>query len=108
MHMNLKTALGGIALASALTGASAAAVAAEPIAWDTDGDGMLEYAEWDTNYDYDPIYALWDTDKSGSLSNEEFGTGLFNSYDADGDGKLNKEEYAHFMDDAGDDGWLDI
>ena len=54
MQTNLKKILGRIALASAFAGASTAAVA-DWEAWDTDGDGLIEYTEWDTNYDYDPI-----------------------------------------------------
>jgi len=107
MQTNLKKILGRIALASAFAGASTAAVA-DWEAWDTDGDGLIEYTEWDTNYDYDPIYTSWDTDEDGLLSDDEWDTGLFNAYDADGDGVWNEDENAHFMDDAGDEGWLDV
>ncbi|MEH6671905.1 hypothetical protein [Halopseudomonas sp.] len=107
MKMNWQKVLGGIALASALAGASATA-SADYEAWDTDGDGFIEYSEWDAGYDYDPLYTTWDTDGDGMLTDDEWGTGLYNSYDADNDGVWSEEENAHFMDDAGEEGWLDM
>ncbi len=48
------------------------------------------------------------SDGDGSLTEDEFNTGVFNSYDDDGDGMLNEEEFATFSDDAGDEGFWDV
>lgn len=109
-NTNWQKVLGGIALASALVGGSAATYAADMDfnEWDADNSGVLDYNEWDTGFDNDSLYTDWDANDDGLLDNNEYGEGIYNSYDMDGDGSWNEEEYNTFQDDAGDGGWLDV
>ncbi|HDZ56059.1 MAG TPA: hypothetical protein ENI17_04530 [Pseudomonas xinjiangensis] len=112
MNTNMKwqKVLGGIALATALAGASATTYAADMDfgGWDTNSSGIVEYNEWGTAYDNDGMFTDWDGDSDGVLSNDEYDRGLYNSYDADGSGDWNEDEFKTFQDDAGDGGWLDV
>lgn len=64
--------LGGIALASALAGASS----------------TVSAQDWD--------FTAWDTDGDGMLTDEEWGVGVYDIYDVDDDGLLDDDEYATF------------
>lgn len=107
MKMKWQKALGGIALASLLVGASAGAFAQDRDydTWDTDRSGGVDYNEWSNNYDYNSTYSNWDTDRDGALTSDEWGQGMYNTYDRDRDGMLSEEEYDRFDRDTRDDGW---
>lgn len=112
MNTNMKwqKVVGGIALASALVGGSAATYAADIDfgGWDSNDSGVVEYNEWNSSFENDDLFADWDANEDGILSNDEYNQGLFNSYDTDGSGDWNEEEYNAFTDDTGDEGWLDV
>ncbi len=110
MNTKWQTALGGIALATALAGGSAMTYAADMDykTWDADKSGSVDYNEWDSGFNSKEHFSRWDTDKNGSLSDKEYGEGLYHSYDRDKSGDLNEDEYNRFRDDAGDEGWLDV
>ncbi len=109
MTNKLHTMLGGIALATAMTASAPAfAEVGDFGVWDKDNSGVVTMGEWDTGFDNDALFTSWDSDKDGMLSNNEYGQGLYDAYDADDSGDWNETEYNAFYDDAGDGGWLDI
>jgi len=109
MKTTWQTALGGIALATSF-GISAPAFAeiGDFNEWDQDQSGVVEFNEWDAGFNDENTLTSWDSDSDGMLSNNEFGEGVFESYDADNSGDWNDEEYRAFSDDAGDGGYLDV
>jgi hypothetical protein len=108
------------------TGAVVAALCAAPalaqIDWDTDGDGMWSETEFTESFEEfgnldasgdsvltedefegyggDGDLAGMDIDASGDLSEEEFESGVFSDYDADGSGVWEAEEQTAFGDDG--------
>jgi hypothetical protein len=66
--------------------------------WDTDGDTYLSEDEYNTAYSnyswYTPtLYGDWDVNDDNLLDENEWNDGLFNTWDADDDTYLTREEY---------------
>ena len=77
--------------------------------WDADQDKFVNEEEWEsgvTNYwvAYDigeyGAFSSWDSDVHGKISEAEFQERIFEFYDKDGDGYLNKEEYQSWFSDV--------
>ncbi len=63
---------------------------------DHGNDLQLSQAEFDNTFGRD-LFAAWDTDSNRNIDEDEFYRGVFDLFDADGDGTLSLSEY--------DDGW---
>lgn len=104
MKSDWQTVLGGIALTSAM--AVAVPLHAQELdAWDTDQSGTLDFNEWNTGWMEN---SSWDQDGDGLISDQEYGQGIFDTYDANDDQFWDDSERQLFEDDAGEGGWLDM
>lgn len=111
--------------------ASSGALAQEELGfddWDTDASGAIEEQEWNAGLEENGVFGGWDandddildenewnetglgvgfgdweTDGEAGLTEDEFGTGLYQEYDADGDGAWSEEEWGE----AEELGWFD-
>ena len=54
------------------------------------------------------MFSRWDSDRDGVLTNDEYGQGVYNTYDRDKSGDWNEDEYNRFRDDSDNEGWLDL
>ncbi|WP_421684086.1 hypothetical protein HKW98_06630 [Stutzerimonas urumqiensis] len=108
MKTNWQTILGGVTLAATMAISAPVMAEAEFDEWDADNSGVLNFSEWDAGFNDENLMTGWDSDKDGMLSNDEYSQGIYNSYDADGSGDWNEEEYNGFADDSGDGGVLDV
>ena len=67
---------------------------------DANEDGILDAEEFQTRWSEEgERWGNLDEDKSGELSQEEFGTAAFDAYDEDDDGAWSGEERQEFEDD---------
>ena len=110
MNIKWQKTVGGLAVAAALAGGSVMAYAADMDynAWDADRSGSVDYNEWGTRFDNDGMFSRWDADRDGVLTNDEYGQGVYNTYDRDKSGDWNEDEYNRFRDDSDNEGWLDL
>ncbi len=60
--------------------------------WDTNQDTVLDQAEYGTAYGENAWFSERDLDSDGFLSEDEYTTGLYGSYDRDQDGLFSEEE----------------
>lgn len=78
--------------------------------WDSDSDGLLTEDEFNEGLaaggDYD--YQGWDSDNDGLLSQDETSEGLYDTYDENGDQRIDEPEFGDFGDDVGDEGLFDV
>ena len=78
--------------------------------WDSDSDGLLTEDEFNEGLaasgDYD--YQGWDSDNDGLLSQDETSEGLYDTYDENGDQRIDEPEFGDFGDDIGDEGLFDV
>ncbi len=63
---------------------------------DVDGDGFIEYEEYSNVLGDTDYYLNWDADASEYLNEEELATGVFQIWDVDNSGLIEKDEYAQF------------
>ena len=61
---------------------------AEFSAWDSDGDGFLEYREFDTGLGKTAYYSDWDANNTLFIEREEFCSSLFAQADANDDDRI--------------------
>ena len=76
--------------------------------WDADGSGTIDYEEWDTGFDDEGVFDSWDANDDNMLDDQEYGEGIYNTYDADESGDWSEDEYGDYSDDAGDEGFWDV
>ena len=62
-------------------------------AWDSDGDGFLEYREFDAGLGKTSYYADWDVNNTLFIEKSDFCQSLFNQADADDDDRINVGEF---------------
>lgn len=79
---------------SAATAALALLALAGPAAAqsDTEGDGSMDRETFAGSESVGKTFDSWDSNADGLLSQEEFGNGIYDYYDADGDGSLDPDE----------------
>lgn len=70
--------------------------------WDADKDGRIGTVEYQQAYQGSGVFDNFDTDSDGQLSSAEFGQALFNRYDLDNNGYLDREEQRL----ADEEGWF--
>lgn len=75
--------------------------------WDTDDEVGISEDEWGTGFGESGVYDTWDAD-DGLLSEDEFNSGVFGSYDANDDGTIDETEFGVYEDDVGDKGFWDV
>ncbi|SHI29238.1 hypothetical protein [Wenxinia saemankumensis] len=68
--------------------------------WDTDADGSLSRDEWNTGIDQSTAFTDWDADSSGMIESAEYAGGSFDRFDMDGDGTLTTTEWDDGIDRA--------
>lgn len=109
MKRTLINGIGGTLVAfSMLSAGSAFAQDNDFSAWDSSGDGVVNYEEFDAGFDDEGLFDTWDANDDGMLDENEYGEGIFNSYDDDDSGDLTEDEYGDYSDDAGDEGFWDV
>ncbi len=52
----------------------------------------IDFETFQGGFDEYGLYDSWDADEDGMLTRDEFNRGVFDSYDADRDGMLNEDE----------------
>jgi hypothetical protein len=77
-------------------------------AWDVDGDGILLRNEFNNGWGERGMLSEFDINADELISEEEFGTGIFNQYDIDGDRVISEPELTDIGDDMGDEGFWDV
>lgn len=61
--------------------------------WDANADERLDKVEYNKQIGNTGMYQNWQN-QEGTLTQEDFNRGVFNRWDADGDGQLSEDEYA--------------
>lgn len=60
--------------------------------WDTNNDGQLSKEEFQAGYEETTLFNDWDVNDDGVLDEDEFSSGLYETWDYDGNGYLEEEE----------------
>ena len=81
--------------------------------WDAGGDGAVNEEEfnegWGASFgEEESAFSTWDEDGDGALTEGEYNTGVYNSYDDNGHGSLNDEEFGEVGEDMGDGSFWDV
>ena len=79
-------------------------------AMDANDDDRVSEKEFSDYFMDSGIYDTWDVDGDGVLDEEEFGAVLYDYYDDDDDGYIDDAEWEDgiMVDDAGDEGFWDV
>lgn len=62
--------------------------------WDTNKDKKITPGEFDSGMRKTNLFRSYDSNKSGKLNRKELNTGVYNSMDLDGNGIIEKNEFA--------------
>ena len=81
-----------IALCAAL-GLGGTAIAQSDADWDSDSDGSVSRDEWTTGMGGSNAFSDWDADGSGMVDGAEYAGGTFDRFDKDGDDNLSPSEW---------------
>ena len=95
----MKARIAVLAAAAALSQGSALAQGLE--AWDTDASGTISETEFDERFRGAGLFDDWDADGDGLVGSSELAEGLYGFWDANGDADLSVEEW-----DSGVDFWF--
>lgn len=107
MNKHLTKAFGAGVVASVLALGTVVAQEDGLFDWDDNGDGV-DAEEWNDGFGAEGVFDDWDADADGTLTEDEFNTGVFSSYDEDDDDYLDDNELSAFEDDTGEDGVWDF
>ena len=65
-------------------------------ALDTDNDGYIEYVEYNNALADSDFFLSWDVNENENIEEEELAKGVFERWDLDNSGYLEKDEYIKF------------
>ncbi|HET7315573.1 hypothetical protein [Salinisphaera sp.] len=109
------TCAGGTAVAADNSGNNSSSDSGNSInktytSMDANQDGKVDQSEFTNYYDNSGLFDTWDADGDGYIDNDEFGDGLYGYYDDNGDGYIDDAEWQNgvMVDDRGDNGFWDM